>query len=100
MIAVNTRRYAPPRGTGTITWFEFVLALFAAAVPIGVVLMLVAPLSFFHLLGAVIVGTGLIGIWVSALGLQLEHPARWTALKGGLRRAAWSTSPPSRVAER
>ena len=97
---MDMRRYERPRGAGTVTWFEFGLALFATSLPIGLVLMLVAPLSFFHVLGAVIVGTALIGIWVSALGLQLEHPDRWTALKAGLRRAAWSTSPPRRIAER
>ena len=41
-----------------MTWFEFGLLLFATALPIGLVLLLVAPLSFFHVLGAVIVGTG------------------------------------------
>ena len=91
--------YSRYRRERSITWFEFGLGLFAAALPIGLVLMLVAPVSFFHVLGAVIVGTGLIGIWVSALGLQLEHPERWVALKGVLRRFA--TAPPaSRLAER
>ena len=88
------------RRRGVITWFEFGLALFAAALPIGLVLMLVAPVSFFHVLGAVIVGTGLIGIWVSALGLQLEYPERWTALKGSVRRFTTASSPPRRMAER
>ena len=94
-----TRHYSRYRRESSITWFEFGLGLFAAALPIGLVLMLVAPVSFFHVLGAVIVGTGLIGIWVSALGLQLEHPERWVALKGVLRRLA-TAPPPSRMAER
>lgn len=82
------------RRRGGITWFEFGLMLFAAALPIGVVLMLVAPVSFMHALGTVILGTGLIGMWVSAVGLQLEHPERWTAIKASLRRVATSPSPP------
>jgi hypothetical protein len=68
-----------------ITWFEFGLALFAAAVPIGVLLILAAPVAFLQALGALILGTGLVGIWVSALGLRLEHPERWHALKRLLR---------------
>lgn len=94
------RTYASNRRGSAITWFEFGLALFAAALPIGLVLMLVAPVSFFHILGAVIVGTGLIGMWVSALGLQLEHPERWTALKGSFRRFATSPSPARGLVER
>lgn len=100
---MNMRAYSRDpryRSRGTVTWFEFGLALFAAALPIGVVLMLVAPVWFFHVLGAVIVGTGLIGMWVSALGLQLEHPDRWAALKAGMRRFATAASPPRRMAER
>jgi len=97
---MDRRTYARNRQRGAITWFEFGLVLFAAALPIGVVLMLVAPVAFFHALGAVIVGTGLIGIWVSALGLQLEHPERWRALKGLLRRFATAPSPPRHMAER
>lgn len=76
-----------------ITWFEFGLILFGTALPIGLVLLLVAPLSFFHLLGAVIVGTASIGVWVSALGLRLEHPERWMALKASLRRLATGPQP-------
>ena len=98
---MDIRSYARSRQRGsTITWFEFGLALFAAALPIGLVLMLVAPVSFFHVLGAVIVATGLIGMWVSALGLQLEHPDRWTALKGSFRRFATAPSPARSLAER
>jgi hypothetical protein len=93
--------HARNRRRRSITWFEFGLALFAAALPVGLVLMLVAPVWFFHVIGAVIVGTGLIGMWVSVLGLQLEHPARWAALKGALRRFATTSSPPPRrMAER
>jgi len=83
-----------------MTWFEFGLVLFAAALPIGLVLLLVAPVSFFHLLGAVIVGTGLVGVWVSALGLRLEHPKRWTALKATLRRFVTQATPAHHVTER
>jgi hypothetical protein len=83
-----------------MTWFEFGLLLFAAALPIGLVLLLIAPVSFFHVLGAVIVGTGLIGVWVSALGLQLEHPDRWIALKATLRRMATLPAAPRHIAER
>lgn len=97
---MDVRKYASNRRRQAVTWFEFGLALFAAALPIGLVLMLAAPVAFFHVLGAVIVGTGLIGMWVSALGLQLEHPERWTALKGSLRRFATTPSPPRRMAER
>jgi hypothetical protein len=57
------------------------------------VLILVAPFNFFHVMGAVIVGTGLIGVWVSALGLQLEHPERWHALKTSLARIGTNSSP-------
>ena len=71
-----------------ITWFEFGLALFAAALPIGVVVAVVAPVDFMHVLGAVVIGISLIGLWVCALGLQLEHPARWLALKASARRLA------------
>jgi len=77
----------------SFTWFEFGLLMFAAALPVGLVLLLVAPVSFFHVLGAVIVGTGLIGVWVSALGLRLEHPERWTSLKASLRRFIPSPAP-------
>jgi hypothetical protein len=83
-----------------MTWFEFGLMLFAAALPIGLILLLVAPVSFFHVLGAVIVGTGLIGVWVSALGLRLEHPERWVALKSALRRSVTPPAAPEHVAER
>lgn len=82
-----------------MTWFEFGLLLFAAALPVGLILLLVAPVSFFHILGAAIVGTGLIGVWVSALGLRLEHPERWMALKSAFRRLA-TPAPASRLAER
>jgi hypothetical protein len=82
---VNTR---DPRRHARITWFEFGLGLFLVSVPVGAVLMAVAPLSFFHFLGAVVVGTGLVGAWVCALGLRLEHPDRWHALKSWFRRAA------------
>jgi len=96
---MNTYANAVNRRRGGITWFEFGLLLFAAGLPIGLVLMLVAPVSFLHALGAVILGTGLIGMWVSAVGLQLEHPERWTAIKASLRRFATSPSPPRRMAE-
>jgi len=86
-------RYPITRGR-SITWFEFGLILFAAALPIGLILLLLAPVSFFHVLGAVIVGTGLIGVWVSALGLRLEHPERWLALKSSVRGMA---TPPTSV---
>ena len=85
---------------GTITWFEFGLLLFAAALPVGLILLLVAPVSFFHLLGALIVCTGLIGVWVSALGLKLEHPDRWVALKGQLRRLGTSPAAPRHAPQR
>jgi hypothetical protein len=97
---MDMRPYARHRQRGTVTWFELGLALFAAALPIGLVLMLVAPVAAFHALGAVIVGTGLIGMWVSALGLQLEYPERWIALKASIRRFATAPSPPRRMAER
>lgn len=97
---MDTRTYARHRKRATITWFEFGLALFAAALPIGFVVMLVAPVAAFHALGAVIVGTGLIGMWVSAVGLQLEHPERWVMLKASLRRFATAPSPPRHMAER
>jgi hypothetical protein len=97
---MDVREYARNRRQGGITWFEFGLALFAAALPIGLALLLVAPLAFVHALGAVIVGTGLIGMWVSALGLQLVHPERWNALKLALRRFATAPTPPRRMAER
>ena len=74
--------------------------LFAAALPIGLILLLFAPVSFFHVLGAVIVGTGLIGVWVSALGLRLEHPERWLALKAAMRRFAPAPGPAGHVTER
>jgi hypothetical protein len=92
-------RYPSP-ARHSMTWFEFGLLLFAAALPIGLILLLVAPVSFFHVLGAVILGTGLIGVWVSALGLRLEHPDRWIALKGTLRRFASPPAPAGHVPER
>ena len=96
---MKTYANAVSKRRGGITWFEFGLMLFAAALPIGLVLMLVAPVSFLHVLGAVILGIGLIGMWVSAVGLQLEHPERWTAIKASLYRVATSPSPPRRMAE-
>ena len=84
----------------SITWFEFGLLLFAAALPVGLILLLVAPVSFFHVLGAVIVGTGLIGVWISVLGLRLENPDRWTALKSQLRRLAAPPAAPRHSAQR
>lgn len=69
-----------------MTWFEFGLLLFGVALPVGVVVAIVAPVDFMHLLGAVVVGTSLIGLWVCTLGLQLEHPERWVALKSSARR--------------
>ncbi|HVF62433.1 MAG TPA: hypothetical protein VNE58_00365 [Casimicrobiaceae bacterium] len=74
------QRYADRRAPA-LSWFEFGLALFASAVPVGIVVMLIAPVSFFHALGALILGAALIGLWVSALGLRLEYPDRWSALK-------------------
>ncbi|HVE49727.1 MAG TPA: hypothetical protein VNG69_08930 [Casimicrobiaceae bacterium] len=76
-----------------ITWFEFLMALFGAALPVGLVLMLVAPVSFLHAMGAVILGMAMAGLWISVLGLQLEHPERWVALKGSLVRIATVSSP-------
>ena len=81
-----------------LTWFELGLGLFATSLPIGLVVLLVAPFSFFHVLGTTIVGMALIGIWVSALGLKLEHPDRWNALKLAFHRATAPASP-SRVVE-
>ena len=97
---MDTRPYAHKRRKSTMTWFEFGLLLFAAALPIGLILLLVAPVSFFHVLGTVILGTSLIGVWVSALGLQLEHPERWMALKAALRRLATPPSPPRQIPTR
>ena len=97
---METRRYARQRRERAVTWFEFGLVMFAAALPIGLVLLLAAPVSFFHFLGAIVVGTGLIGVWVSALGLQLEHPDRWHALKAMMRRLATAESPPRGYADR
>jgi hypothetical protein len=97
---MDMRDYVRNRRPPAVTWFEFGLVLFATALPIGLVLMLIAPVSFFHVLGTVIVGTALIGMWVSALGLRLEHPERWNALKLSLRRFATTSSPPRRMAER
>jgi hypothetical protein len=74
-----------------ITWFEFGFWLFAAALPIGLVVALVAPVKFMHVLGAVVIGMSLIGLWVCALGLQLVHPQRWVALKASARRLASTT---------
>lgn len=76
------------RRRARITWFEFGVALFAAALPIGVVLIVLSPIEFLQAIGAVIVGTGLVGLWISALGLQLEHPERWRALKASVVRIA------------
>ena len=36
----------------------------------------------------------------TALGLQLEYPERWLALKGAFRRFATASSPARRMAER
>jgi hypothetical protein len=83
-----------------ITWFEFGLAMFAAALPVGVVLILVAPFDFFHFVGAMVVGTALVGLWVSALGLRLEHPQRWHELTAALARLATASSPPRRTVQR
>jgi hypothetical protein len=71
-----------------ITWFEFGLALFAASLPVGIVLMLAAPVQFFQAVGVAILGMGLVGLWISALGLQLEHPERWREIKASLVRLA------------
>lgn len=71
-----------------VTWFEFGLALFAAALPVGIVIAVVAPIDFMHALGAVVIGISLIGLWVCMLGLQLTHPERWLALKASARRLA------------
>ena len=79
--------HAPRDGTG-LTWFEFGLLLFAVALPVGLVVAVVAPVDFMHLLGAAVVGASLIGLWVCTLGLQLEHPERWLALKSTARRIA------------
>ena len=73
---------------GRLTWFEVLLRVFAAALPIGLAVIVAAPVEFVHALGVLILGTGLIGLWVCALGLQLEHPERWHAIKATLRRIA------------
>lgn len=86
--------------TRRFTWYELLLALFGAAFPIGLVLMLVGPVDFFHAIGAAILGMALVGVWISALGLQLEHPERWNALKGSLVRIATLTPPSRHSAER
>lgn len=82
-----------------LTWFEVALQLFAIALPLGVIVVVVAPVDFLHALGALIVGTALIGLWVAALGLQLEHPERWHALKGSLRRLTMAPSPSRSIAD-
>ncbi len=82
-----------------MTWFEIGFRLFAAALPVGLVVMLAAPVTFVHALGAVVVGAGLIGMWISALGLQLEHPERWYAIKASVRRMAAASSPARTIAD-
>jgi hypothetical protein len=82
-----------------LSWFEFGLGLFAAALPVGVLLMLTAPVDFFHAIGAVIVAMGLIGVWVSALGLRLERPDRWAEIRASLARLSTASSPPRRPVE-
>jgi len=74
-----------------VSWFEFGLGLFAAALPIGAIVIAVAPVQFFEAVGAGILGIGLVGLWISALGLQLEDPKRWRELRGLLFRPAASS---------
>lgn len=86
------RTYARAAAAPRVTWFEFGLGLFAAALPIGAIVVAIAPVAFLHAVGALITGMSLIGIWMSAVGLKLEHPERWNALKRSLRNR-WSGSP-------
>ena len=79
-----------------LCWFECGLALFGAALPIGVVLIFSAPVDFFHAIGAAIVAMALIGLWVSALGLRLEHPERWAEIRSSIARLSTASSPPRR----
>lgn len=81
-----------------MTWFEIGFRMFAAALPVGLLVMFAAPVTFMHALGAMIVGAGLIGMWVSALGLRLEHPERWHAIKRSVSRMAAAGSPSRSVA--
>ena len=82
-----------------VSWFECGLALFGAALPIGLVVMIAAPLNFFHAMGAAILAMGLIGLWISVLGLKLEHPERWAEIRASLVRLATASSPPHRHVE-
>ena len=40
-----------------VSWFEFGLGLFAAALPIGAIVIAVAPVQFFEAVGAGILGS-------------------------------------------
>jgi hypothetical protein len=68
-----------------VSGFEIALSLFAVGALIGAVVLVLAPLQFFYLLGAIIVTSGIAGAWLSAIGLRLEHPERWQALKTSMR---------------
>ena len=68
-----------------LSWFEFNLGLFALAIPAGLLIVWMAPVDFVRFMGVAIVGTGLMGMWVSAAGLKLEHPARWRSLVASFR---------------
>jgi hypothetical protein len=74
-----------------VSWFEFGLALFAGALPVGVLLVVAAPLEFFHAVGAAIVAMGLIGLWISVIGLKLEDPQRWAQIRASLFRFSASS---------
>ena len=70
----------------SLSWFEFGLALFAGALPVGLVLLVAAPFDFFHAMGAVILAMGVIGLWLSSEGLRLERPERWAELRDAVLR--------------
>ena len=77
------RMLSPQRAEASrqsLSWFEFGLGLFALSVPVGLLIVWMGPVDFIKVMGLIIVGTGLIGVWVSAAGLKLEHPARWRSL--------------------
>jgi hypothetical protein len=70
--------------TGRVTGFEIASTLFAVGALIGVLVLALAPLVFFHVLGAIILASGVAGAALSLVGLRLEHPDRWEALKASL----------------
>ena len=71
-------------------WFAFGVRLFGAALPIGLLVVLFAPVQFMEWLGAFALVGSIVGLAVSLAGLRLVSSSRWQA--GSMKQAVPAAS--------